>query len=1673
MALKRSQDHEWKAQVFPKAVDRDTDPELVPTDSGLMVDSLNTRAVSPGTASARVKVGGEELLHDSEDNRCFSIGGPMGENWFCIGSTDVLGRKFEVWADETEVNPTLIRIDGKIVAQSDKIPWVHTRPLQIERNEEYDGGEVYCTDFEAQPMIFSIVDLMANSGMTESGACTQKYFEDFVLEDHQLFIRGNADIPVFESLITGQTDEDHAFVGEGGSGLPVGLYSYSYRFSDEDGNVTAFSAPTPQIPVVARLTTEREDTYPSKLTRSSAPDSETPTLYGCRIAIRINNNYGYTRVEVRRMQWNSGDPLFAPASSVICGVFAVNPGQNTVVRIADLGGFEEDVAIEEDFDNQASIQTCKSIRYVNRRLWLGNIKYASRIVKPEDFSYVNDQAEATPLLANIGKPGHSDPWNFAYRRSDLSHEKRGFGIVFFDDTGAHSFPVPIQGLESVEVPGRRSEMSQASQDLSYGGFPIAANDDGSVTPVHEVFDLEGAVAKTNITDFHNILNVNSGKKALATIGLSNGGTDPNVPDEYLEYDTLPYPGQYAKCNLIGFRPMTPVSQSDNDTSGLNHVVNLHVSNNTTNPPSMVPYRPKGFAPRYFSKGIGFNGLQTWPEWARAYSVVRTRFANAVVAQGMAFYRLQSGGGGFGPNTTKAKNKAFCFFPDLDPYLGLNPTWFDDFAANPELYEVVFEAPYGFFSEVYAFDKRTSGSRHGIDMISYARIIKETRSGALYDINPDENPGMGIGSGTDNRYVSFSKWRRVSDGPGDQNPFFPGGQNQNTAGIVSIQTTPAYQGRGRHFEVEFDQDIWSKAGTDGQSSGDQNGVRDWHEPVYVISIRRKNAAVAQSNTTEYEYTGHYQKLESQIGISTGDQDQRFELVDERWEDCCRTNSEMLPGNPYQGLLRFCMVRSSDGIKRRWMNVTEMDQSTIDAVMTDIANNGFATVSDTTGSFDVYGVYTHVEDQERVWLRFTPVSTAGPISAQVPETGARIYVVYDNRIPVRVFSGDANVSDAAFAPIDIEYGSDGNPTEGQEFRMNVGFPYRCYNLNPRIYVVRDQNGPNKIQDESVCRFEGDFMGLTPGVLRQLVVMFVCECRTPMIFRYNSEGSKKSALQSLPLKNYVMRPYRWSPGNQDNIFPAYFDTYGNEQDVWGWGGFRFIGQVNLDYAKAPSTGTRYVSVPLVGFVERTDFRTRNVWSLVRAIGTPNSPGLRTFPAANYYDIDDNFGEIKFLHAETGSKGTNLYAITEKGVALMLLDKYTLSDAIGDENGLVWANDQGIMEHDFISRSIGCPDQLWRTCRTGGGSLFFIGRNGLYELREGQVMDKSQGYKQIIVDRFLANLADGYRDVICAGYDNYHSEYFVTFRKTQVGRYPTLTTSIGSQSLYLYSTPQIPDVPQSYYEYGNQVQVESGTVLVLSSDTVYAAQNGINIGGGDWSLFHGVVRIQVLETSPNPIRVRYNALIGGQYQLTEIAILPGTAIQFSSEQTQDFNQFGNRIHAFVAVGFQPDETGFMPDGHHTLVYNKIAGDMEDGQGMQGRYSRDFDNYICTTKEVFGCRNLKTYVLNTGFEANGEPVVFGLSLASNQNQVWSNEDVAIRSNSGRPTEIMVFSNMEDHDVADYDGRILGDNMRARQGYVYNIPRNRKDRKRIQGRGKIIQILHKLAQPFALKSISIQRKEVK
>ena len=1444
----KQQHHPLDIKNYQKGINADTNKELLgPSEQGDHVDALNMRSMSmDGDNFAKKKILGEELEYGNVDNRCFLPSpGVLSADYVCMMTEEINGHIFEVWASTEVGEDPFIRIDGQIVLMSPDFPVDLDHPLQYHKNENCVSGEVYITNHNTPPMVFSVKDLMDNSGMTPSGQCTQKYFADFDLDKYIIQTTGVLFKPAFIKQVSGIVGSFDFIAGA--AGLPVGSYSYSYRYVTQEGDRTPFSPFTELIPIVRNVSDQHAPYFPNSRTYSSEPNITSVTGYGNHIRIKYENTLNFSFLEIRRDAWYSGSALDVPPVSEIISSIPISNGLN-VVNFLDRVGANEPNSEPLDFDEVAgsdtSVQKAKSVRYFNDRLYLMNISYKERDVQ-DDVTFVDDVQPLFPTVQKIGKKGHSHPYNATMFKSNARGEKNSFAVVLFDDKNSASYATPVPGNgNNFQFPNRRKETSSLTEGTSYFGTVFAANTDGSVTQTHEVFDHYDSVRREDFDD--------SGGETL----ISFKQNDP-------------------------YRTLNPTSQFDQDED-FRYIINKDVGLGGT---PNATYNPKAFGLDYYAMGAAFKGIASYPQqWSEGFSVVKTPRANRVVAQGMGFYDLRKANGGLFGNVDTGKGTDWfrAYFPDLEL---LYPDVLTDLENNPSAYKIQLVSPLGYWSEIYTHINDVIDVRDkGCDMIVRPMIL---RDGIDYSITPlltDFNPGLGLSSGikivtgtTDYNYVAYGRYTNYIS---TDSPAFPSNANGDTLfNVLDVSSDATYTGRQSYLRLRIRQEgtnaeHYNETGMRGYSAvgldANDDGVMEWREPMYVINLVR-DVSIPDSLTTDYRYGANYIKFKSKILESNGSSVQSAILVSERWEDCIPNISGQV-NNAYSGLYRFIYVVDQNGTERRWLNVTFESPAFITALLANMAISGFDTVTDTSGSYDVYGIYTSsqsLDDQCPVFTITFTENVTYPLFT-VPASGTSVYVKYDNRIPVRVFDGDTYINESVWAVLDNETGSNGEAVNDESrWRMNAPFPFKsfAYGDGYRVWQNSDIAGGHNYTSSDNFKFNAS--GINNAEIRQMITMWTAETRINLSFAFNNETPEKAtSSQYYPLINYIPRPHKWRTGNETDILgfendnhlnPLYYQDYGFEWNLWPFGGFRFTPQTNIDYSKHQSTRS-YISVPLFGFEEQGDFCTRIIWSERRPINIQDTPTVKTFLPQNYFDISDDTGEIKFAWSSLSSdKGNNLYAFTDSGVCLLLVDKRIIHEINANELATVGSDVGGILNQLWIDRTNGMSDETWRSWAENSNAIYFVNERKVYSFIDNQLTDLTDtGFFEMFTRLFASKIGDGYESKLCGVYNSKTSEYYFN-----------VSTIEGDEELFstmIYGVKQQALQCQSSYNYDKYLRV-SNRIYGMKDAKTFLLDSGHLIDGE-------VVPCYVTNTSDKDmyfdkefIRIRVNS----SYKPTKIYFYDG----------------------------------------------------------------------------------------------------------------------------------------------------------------------------------------------------------
>lgn len=1512
----KQQHHPTDLKSFEKGINSDSNKELLGTKQGEHVDARNMRSqTNDGDNYAKKKIKGEKLLYPNIDNRCDDgTSQPLSDEYHCMMTQEINNHIVEIWATDpaVTVQPALIRIDGLIVCMSNDFPVRADYPLQYDKNEACIGGEFFITDNRVRPMVFNIKDLLVNSGVDvgdTEGECTTKYFEGFNLELYVVGITSE----LFQMSFIKQATNGPGYANVlGTNGLVVGTYSYSYRYATEEGDRSGWSPISVMIPVLAGRNVINDGYHANAGNYGGPANVSSPTIWGNHLRLKYDNKSQFTFIEIRRDGWYSEDTISAPPVSEIIGAIPINEGLN-VINILDYASPDqtEQTLTEEDLlDVQAGIQRAKSLRYFNNKLWLMNVGYREREISDE-VELIDSEEPLFPVIQKIFKKGHVDPYNAAYYKSNMRGESYGYGLAFRDDEGNTTFVQPV--VDDFQYPNRREPVTSQSQGMSYFGTVVSADIYGNA-PVrtYEVFDHQNAKRRDvypgeDAQDELETVSINTVLiESQFGAWLNPPPKPPTLVNILSEARTAnpfnPIVGTTVPVGTYPYKVLHPTSQTD-DESSYNRRINTHVYEDNGYGKTPIEYNPKAFGIDYYSMGAAFKGVKknTIPEWVDGFSIVTTEPSRRVVAQGLGFYKLVDTDSGLEEDGSKQLRQLVCNFPDLDSGYGLYPGEVNNLIGehgSQSPYRLELVSPLGFFSEFYSYYANSfssasvgasmleAGKRYAIDGIAHCRILKDSG-----DINPTWQGITAL-----NEFVGFGGWRETTQNDAK----FPGYDASNGGSIFTIdridfEYTGASLPNTASLLVTTVENVYSQQYTDGAADNqDFNlpGLKKWHEPVYAVNIVKDNAQVNAGIVTTYKHAGNYIKLRSKILESDGSNGQTAVLVSERWEDCIVDIGNTIQGtmlnNAYSNYERFVTVEDPINGLLKWVNVTQKTPAQVAAIQADITANGFAVVTDPSGSYDVYGVYTDSQVIEGTGITHR-------LHFDNLAVDSIVYVDYDSRIPIRFFSGDTYINDHSWAVLDNKYNNKGEPVDtANEFKFNVPFPYPMYALNPYIGLVGDcdaYSGPRYITNTSMIDtiggagdiwfrgfnmmpgkiyFDSTFFGFGgsgfyPARWRQLIASWVAETRISLahVFNVEIDGSEADS-QMYPLKNYVYRPSAWNGNVNVSDYSAFFDEqhiyedyatdYGFEHGVnWGLGGFRYRPVTNTDYSKKQTTEI-LSTAPSVGFSEEVDFCTRILWSVTRPINVQDSPSVKTFPPGNKYDISDNTGEIKFAWDADSGKGNNLYAITNSGLCMLLVDKRILSEINADELATIGADSFGGITADlWINKDIGMDSETWRSWAEYGNKLFWVNSTSSYSFEGNAIVDiaKSEdmvrpGYSEILRRAFIPKMNKGVFSKIAGVYDILHNEYWATAdNRGQSGdNFSTLIFGVTQDALQC----------QSDYRYDKYLAIDNKVYGMKGLET-YELGVGNLLNGEEYECYVSGVSDADSYSDKEFIRIRVNS--------------------------------------------------------------------------------------------------------------------------------------------------------------------------------------------------------------------------
>jgi len=1426
--VKKTEQSTLKQKLVNSGANSDYDYKIVGLDDKGTV--LNRRNMSvrgkDGNDYASTDIGGDELKfsnnYQNYDCICsFELKDYLIEVWCHKNGTTVS-------------TPVRITFNGVVMVETEKLPYDIDHPLQFDINEACVDPEFYLTDNQSPIWIFnlnSIINCYNSSDITISGT----YFGLFNPLLYQAVLNLAPHHPIFreDGLISlpgagvnpGSYSYSIRYVDEDGNRTS---WSVQTPYIPVPASTPSYITPTETTPGAFSFPAI-SDQHPGVKNYGSAV-TNTASNWGIQIEFRVDNIAEYDYIEIRRVRQSTGQAFnYVPTPEKTQLVIDAITNQSVDIKsniwkFSVVGFLDRASTVwttltdEEDTDVTSGWFTCKTLRYFQRRLVAMNITTKSKDVSSKNWFIEKNSKLGFDVMEKMttnDKLGHYKPWNQVYYPTVQSGEKVGYGVRFIDDYGNTSFVVPFDDLaghdlKNFQHPNRRVPLSAESLEYSVTKWKgackcadIYSNAPGTHTNyTHEVIDLVDAITKDDICGFKNMSSNGYATKQLSTVNDGMFSNCTPAPNE-------PLMTGHTSGKQIGYCPYTPVNDSDSDVSGHNFRVNVAVREKyaSSDDPADYPlgifspdynevfdYNPKGFAPNYFSQGMAFWGLKEYPDWARGFSIVRTPVAGRVICQGIGFYSIgiqQIGA------TEKNLNQISFWSPDCDTMYSPTTSITDIIdGLKSGAYGIQLVSPLGAFCEVYdgAQPRLISTVRKNmdVDMMVYARVLREDGS-----INPTF-PQSRCGNGSDG-YVAYGRWLNIPQ-------LFNQGALWNGSGVTGEQileknnsiyrvtnAEPITSGRSNYIKITTDVSIYNygfigHSNWIGGSTPEQNlfqigstqtpsNPQKYCEPIYIVNIVSTGREVNYGNINNYYETGHVQKIESKIGIWKDNYggSHSFKLVDERWEDCIpnKLNPDVSNDDDEN---RYVYV---NGL--RWLNVTYKPQIFIDGVLNTLQANGYCSIPDKdyngnsiVGGTTIYGVYKNTGDpgyQNEFSIDFSIFSSLCDAKYQVPPKDATITVRYDNRVPIKLFSGEKVIGETVFAYWD-EQQENGFTGFGTERGLISGFPYAAYQINDRVFIaLKPDVVPHILDDNEIY----------PTLVRQLMVNSHLETKTniPLMFSWMDTVEGGTAYQNryvYPHTHYVMRPHKWDttyvndttvplPSNnflEDNhMWEEYFDDYGFEWQIpnggWKWGGFKFNGASNIDYSKELND-RQNSSKPLLGFQEVIRFCSRIIWSEPRQINVQDDPNLKSYPSGNKFDISDAYEEIKYAYDNDSSKGNNLYAITGKGICLILTDKTILSDKTSDQIAMLSPETGFIQGEYWLTKDIGCNDQMWRGIAEYNNDIFIPNRRGVFMVDGIEVKDISANYSKELLP-YLQYSSSNYLNKMYGVYNKYYNEYWLGF--------------------------------------------------------------------------------------------------------------------------------------------------------------------------------------------------------------------------------------------------------------------------------------------------------------------------
>jgi hypothetical protein len=1347
-----------------------------------------------------------------------------------------------------------------------------------------------------------------------------------------------------------------------GGGLPVGQHAYSFRYVSETGEKSNMSVRTPLIYVPnIKVDAETNSFYPYIKNQGGDSSPESPTPYGVHIKIRIDNKFDYDYIEIIRLSYAAGEGLgFVPQLNVVKRI-NVSDDDFFILHYTD-GAASADEAIpinvEDEVDNLSVIKRARAIRYFKKRMYLMNVEFESRDV--------DDLVEYTMDGADVS----------------FFPVVENIGSRGLDDPMVHALKRPLMngeayGWAAVFYDGTFSK-SFASRIEGFQSYrmPNRRDNISSWNPK----SLTNSVGPCFAADVDNT--VDFVFDCVDHRSNVSKQYDPTQTKNVMNIDESQR--GYGDADDIGFEPFKPVSSED-ILDDYDFKINPEVNTGS----DWIENNAHIFRPQYISLGMCLEGIESYPSWAKSVQIVRTKKANKVICQGLGFWNITEQGG----NGGKSQEKLMFNSPDILNGV-IDPAIVQDMKVNPSNYEIQLVAPYGFSTEVYHWNRGEGLDEDTqIDLVTYIRVQCEQDTGGANNFgrcnNGEPATDVGIPHGGNAGYVGFGRWRNP-----DGNFHATVGNDGNTVLPMVSFVEETDNENVVNFILETDY-IYDRFSTTGEDFEDAD-VKDFQEPVYIVNIVQLGKEVPSSDYVEFYPTEAYIKFNSIIGYGNSNPAQEFEIAGERTEDFFSELGNWVPDK------YIYIDDNANGIYGKWIDITQKlvyQPTQIPIILDDILNG-----TTLYNGEILKGVYVCTEDT----ITFNHVSGT-------PTIGAIIEIRYDKRFPIKVFGGDSVVGQHTNclynkkSPSGGNNGSGGSNTQDQ-LQWKIGLPYRQFRLHPGYYVPRKINGVgNNIANTTDINMD---------YLRQFMSVYDVQSFTHCPLAYT---------EFFPNVNYIIRPQIWDSGikpqdQQRKMFEEYDETYPEEYNRWRYGGFRFHSTpMNLDFSKTNNKDI-FFRRPAIGFEEQTLFCTRIVSTLERNISKQNFSNLKSFKSFNYLDLGDRNGAIMHAFSGKSSFGDNVYALCKNDIAVVLIDKKTLSQASGEALATVGGDGiKNLSQYVWLNetRFRALQGETWLSFAEKGNVCFFVNKNSVFRFEDNKLEDIGKlGYEAKIYDNITSKLKGNYK--LTSVYETKFDELWILFEQAKNDY--IVPGPLDEEFILEYSIP----VNGYFYNVEINVATISHPILINFSDLLIGDKVYLTLNTNS---------VNMILIVNSVVLINYDPMANGNYCI----------------------RYDHDTDAFIY-----ELIDSVPDSSLMYVWS------EDLKSWISSYDFRFDKMVSFDNKTFGSKNMETYQLHYGNQINNQDILFEVENVSAPENDFDKEFKKFKVfSSFRPQTIEFFN-----DEIVKQSELTSTQLKDYGGFEQFIPVNPTLRNRVQGMFLFYKINDSSGNKIKINKTTIQYKNL-